>query len=144
MTVGALEPQFYRALLAGLGITETAPDREDPAQRDSLRQLLTEKFKERTQQEWCEVFDGTDACCWPVLPLTEAARHPHLVHRGTYVEHCGVLSPAPAPRFSVTPATLSSGPSIPGGQTVAALQAWGIQDVAGLLEAGVALRPEVS
>jgi alpha-methylacyl-CoA racemase len=138
MTVGALEPQFYEALLAGLGITANAPDRDDPAQREALRELLTEKFKERTQQEWCEVFDGTDACCWPVLPLTEAARHPQLVHRGTYVEHAGVLSPAPAPRFSATPATLGAGPSVPGGQTVAALQAWGIPDVPGLLEARVA------
>ena len=52
--------------------------------------------------EWTEVFDGTDACVAPVLPLTEAARHPHLAARGTYVERDGVLQPAPAPRFSRT------------------------------------------
>ena len=64
--------------------------------------MLDAAFKERTQAEWAELFDGTDACVAPVLPLTEAAEHPHLKARGTYVDRDGVLQPAPAPRFSRT------------------------------------------
>ncbi len=71
-----------------------------------------------------------------MLPLTEAAEHPHLKARGTYVERDGVLQPAPAPRFSRTEATLTSGPSVPGGQTREALLAWGIGDVEALIESG--------
>ncbi|HET6626301.1 MAG TPA: CaiB/BaiF CoA-transferase family protein [Nocardioidaceae bacterium] len=140
MAVGPLEPQFYAALLEGLGLTETAPDRRDPAQWPALREVLAERFRERTQAEWTAVFDGTDACCSPVLPMTEAAEHPHLVARGTYVTRDGLLQPAPAPRFSRTEATLGAGPSVPGGQSREALTAWGIEDVDALIESGAVVQ----
>jgi alpha-methylacyl-CoA racemase len=140
MSVGPLEPQFYDALLEGLGLADTAPDRDDPAQWPALRELLTRRFLERTQAEWTAVFDGSDACCAPVLPLTEAAGHPHLAARGTYVDRDGVLQPAPAPRFSRTGATLSSGPTAPGQHTREALTAWGIEDVDALLASGAAVQ----
>ncbi|MGZ6878267.1 MAG: CoA transferase, partial [Nocardioidaceae bacterium] len=57
--------------------------------------------------------------------------------RGTYVARDGVLQPAPAPRFSRTEATLTTGPSRPGGDSVAALEAWGVADVEALVAAGV-------
>jgi alpha-methylacyl-CoA racemase len=136
MSVGALEPQFYDALLRGLELEGDVPDRGDLAQWPALRETLAARFKERTQAEWTEVFDGSDACCAPVLPLTEAARHPHLVARGTYVDRDGVLQPAPAPRFSRTEATLTTGPSVPGGQSRAALLAWGVDGVDALIESG--------
>ncbi len=139
MSVGALEPQFYAVLVEKLDLAD-APDRNDLAQWPALKEALAARFKERTQAEWAEVFDGTDACVAPVLPLTEAAEHPHLKARGTYVERDGVLQPAPAPRFSRTQATLSTGPSVPGGQTREALTAWGIADVDALLASGAAVQ----
>ena len=72
--------------------------------------------------------------------MTEAAAHPHLAARGTYVERDGVLQPAPAPRFSRTGATLTTGPSVPGGQTREALAAWGVADVDALIESGAAVQ----
>lgn len=102
VSVGALEPQFYAELLTRLEI-EDAPDRNDPSNFPALRELFTETFKQRTQAEWAEVFDGTDACVAPIVPLGEADAHPHLAARGTFVEHGGVVQPAPAPRFSRTP-----------------------------------------
>jgi alpha-methylacyl-CoA racemase len=140
MSVGALEPQFYAVLLDRLGLTDAAPDRDDPAQWPALRELFERRFRERTQAEWTAVFDGTDACCAPVLPLTEAAAHPHLQARGTYVDRDGVLQPAPAPRFSRTGATLTTGPTAPGGQTREALTAWGIGDVDALIASGAAVQ----
>ncbi len=140
MSVGALEPQFYEALLDGLGLTDDAPDRWDLAQWPALREALASRFKQRTQAEWAEVFDGTDACCAPVLPLTEAAEHPHLVARGTYVERDGIRQPAPAPRFSRTEATLTTGPSVAGGQSREALAAWGIVDVDALIAEGAVIQ----
>jgi alpha-methylacyl-CoA racemase len=139
MSVGALEPRFYALLLDKLGLTD-APDRDDVSQWPALRDALTERFREKTQAEWAEVFDGTDACCAPVLTPSEAARHPHLRARGTYVEHEGLRQPAPAPRFSRTEATLTTGPSVPGGSTREALQAWGIGDIDQLIESGAAVQ----
>jgi alpha-methylacyl-CoA racemase len=139
MSVGALEPQFYSALLEGLELVDV-PDRADLGQWPALRRMLADRFKQRTQAEWAEVFDGTDACCAPVLPLSEAAEHPHLKARGTYVDHAGVLQPAPAPRFSRTAGTLTTGPTVPGGQTREALTAWGVEDVEALIESGAAVQ----
>lgn len=137
MAVGAIEPQFYAELLEGLGLVETAPDRSDPGNWAALREAIAARFRQRTQQEWTGVFEGTDACVSPVLPLTEASRHPHLAARHTYVDRGGVVQPAPAPRFSRTPAALGSPPSLPGQHSREALQAWGVEDIDQLVADGV-------
>ena len=137
MSVGALEPQFYAELVRLLEI-EDAPDRYDAAQAGELRRIITERFKERTQAEWVEVFEGTDACVAGIIPLTEAAEHPHMKARGTLVHHDGMLQPAPAPRFSRTPATIPPVADTVGGSTREALTAWGIADVDALIESGAA------
>lgn len=139
MSVGALEPQFYAVLVDLLDLADL-PSRDDLAQWPAIKDAFTRRFKERTQAEWTEVFDGTDACVAPVLPLTEAAEHPHLKARRTYVDRDGVLQPAPAPRFSRTEATLTTGPSAPGGQTREALTAWGVADVDALIDSGAAVQ----
>jgi alpha-methylacyl-CoA racemase len=138
MAVGALEPQFYEELVKGLGLAGELPDRYDVARHDELRRAIAGRFLERTQAEWRQVFEGTDACCTPILPMTEAAEHPHLKARGTYVARDGLLQPAPAPRFSRTEPSLTTGPSVPGGQTREALAAWGVADVDALIESGAA------
>ena len=56
------------------------------------------------------VFEGSDACVAPVLSLREAPRHPHLAARGTFTDHGGITQPAPAPRFSATPAAVTRRP----------------------------------
>ncbi|KAF3931916.1 hypothetical protein ABW20_dc0100584 [Dactylellina cionopaga] len=70
---GALEPQFFAALLKGLGLTKSdlPGAREDPSIWPGLRQLFTTMFKSKTRAEWERIFDGTDACCTPVLTQTE-------------------------------------------------------------------------
>ena len=140
MAVGSLEPKFYDELVKGLGLAGEIPDRYDFARHGELRETIAARFRERTQAEWAEVFDGTDACCTPILPLTEAAEHPHLKARETYVTRDGILQPAPAPRFSRTAPTLSTGPSVPGGLSRAALEAWGIEDVDALIESGAVVQ----
>ncbi|MGN0065267.1 MAG: CaiB/BaiF CoA transferase family protein [Nocardioides sp.] len=141
MSVGALEPQFYEAFLDLLEIRDTAPDRYDPANYDELRRVITEKFLSRTQAEWIELFEGTEACVAGIIPMAEAVKHPHLVARGTFVERDGQVQPAPAPRFSRTEATLGLAPApTPGADTRAALTAWGVADVDGLVERGAAVQ----
>jgi alpha-methylacyl-CoA racemase len=140
MSVGALEPQFYAEFVRLLGIEDTAPDRYDAEQADALRKLIAETFRQRTQAEWVEVFEGTDACVAGILPLTEAAEHPHMKARGTLVQHDGYLQPAPAPRFSRTGATIGRRAESAGDSTREALAAWGVDDVDALIASGAAVQ----
>jgi alpha-methylacyl-CoA racemase len=110
VAVGAIEPQFYAALLNGLGLTE---DRDFAHQLDRfawprMRERLAGIFATRGRDEWAEVFAGTDACVTPVLSLTEAPQHPHNSARGTFADG-QMLQANPAPRFSATPL----GPPVP-------------------------------
>jgi alpha-methylacyl-CoA racemase len=138
MAVGALEPKFYQEFVRLLGIEAAAPDRDDPRTWPELRKVLAETFATRTRAEWTAVFDGTDSCVAPVLP--PGADHPHLVARGTFVEHHGVRQPAPAPRFGRTPTSLGEPPARPGQDTRAALTDWGIDDVDELIASGAAVQ----
>ncbi|OBI97609.1 CaiB/BaiF CoA transferase family protein [Mycobacterium asiaticum] len=105
MAVGAIEPQFFAALLAGLGLSpEEVPNQLDLTAFPRMRELFTEKFASRTRDEWTEVFAGADACVTPVLTWSEAAVDAHLRGRSTVITAHGVDQAAPAPRFSRTPA----------------------------------------
>jgi alpha-methylacyl-CoA racemase len=120
---------------------EDAPDRYDFDQSPALRRRIAETFATRTQAEWSEVFEGTDACVAPILPLSEAMEHPHMAAREVFVDRDGVRQPQPAPRFSRTTASLSAPPPLePGIDTRVALAAWGITDVDGLIDRGVAVQ----
>lgn len=130
VAVGAMEPGFWNVLLIGLDLHDdlTLPDQNDQSRWPELRQRLTERFLTRTRDEWATIFEGADACVAPVLTMGEAPSHPHHVARGTFAEVNGVVQPAPAPRFSRTPATLSRPPQLAGANTEEVLAAWGIDD----------------
>jgi alpha-methylacyl-CoA racemase len=104
VAVGALEPPFYAALLAGLGLADAdLPGQHDRAGWPVLRSRFAEVFATRTRDEWSSVFAGTDACVAPVLSPSEAPGHPHNRARNAFVEVGGIVQPAPAPRFGRTP-----------------------------------------
>jgi alpha-methylacyl-CoA racemase len=104
VAVGALEPQFYAALLAKLGLDEDASlaAHLDPATWPAIRERFTAKFAERSRDEWHELFADSDCCVAPVLSMREAREDGHNRDRGIFVEVGGMPQPAPAPRFSVT------------------------------------------
>jgi alpha-methylacyl-CoA racemase len=115
IAVGALEPDFYREFVSRLGVDLSGwPDQNDRAHWPRLRELIATAFAARTRAEWAQIYEGTDACVTPVLTFDEAAEHPHNRDRGIYQRVDGTLHPAPAPRFSRTPAqpvrTPKSGP----------------------------------
>lgn len=105
VAVGAIEPQFYAQLLAGLGLAaEDLPEQGDRSGHPAMHRLFAERFAARTRDEWARIFAGTDACVTPVLTWQEAADNAHLRARATMVTAHGVDQAAPAPRFSRTPA----------------------------------------
>lgn len=141
MSVGALEPQFYAEFARLLELPEDAPGQFDLDRFDELRTLIADRFATRSQAEWVEVFEGTDACVAGILPLSEAMDHPHMAGREVFVEHEGIRQPAPAPRFSRTGASLGLPPAPQAGaHTRDALVAWGVDGVDDLLASGAAVQ----
>jgi alpha-methylacyl-CoA racemase len=107
ISIGSIEPQFYALLRQHAGLSDQAFEGQmDCGAWPSLKQKLTEVFKTKTRDEWCEIMQGTDVCFAPVLDLHEAPRHPHLAARKTFIERHGAIQPAPAPRFSRTPSSI--------------------------------------
>jgi len=63
-----------------------------------------------------------------VLELSEVADHPHNAARKTFIDVAGITQPAPAPRFSQTPANVQRPPAHPGQHTLEVLAGWGWTD----------------
>lgn len=103
VAVGPIEPQFHAELLTRLGLDPADFPQDDRADWPRQRRRLAEVFRQRTRDEWVEVFADSDACVAPVLAPDEAPHHPHLQARGTFVAADGGWQPAPAPRLSRTP-----------------------------------------
>ena len=111
MAVGAIEPQFFAALVDGLGLSDdpSMPDQHDQGRWPELRDRLGRAFRTRTRDEWTELFRERDACVAPVLDVLEAVEHPHNVARVTFLDVAGAPHPAPAPRFDRTPTAPTAG-----------------------------------
>lgn len=104
IAVGAIEPPCYAALCAGLGIPEFRYPQYDRACWAAMAREFSERFASRTRDQWAAAFRGTMACVTPVLALAEAPRDPHHVSRRAFLSEGGAPQPAPAPRFSASPA----------------------------------------
>lgn len=126
VSIGSIEPQFYALLKQHAGLTdEEFGNQNDQAQWPAMKEKLSSVMKQKTQQQWCDIMEGTDVCFAPVLRFTDAPSHPANVARNTYVEVDGVTQPAPAPRFSRTPSQVRHGPHAVGADTDEVLSAMG-------------------
>ena len=138
--IGSIEPQFYALLVEKSGVdAERFADQMNAGKWQDYKAELTEVFKQKTRDEWCESMEGTDVCFAPVLSIFEAPDHPHNKARGTFVELDGVMQPAPAPRFSRTAAEISGPARVPGEDTAAVLAdaGFGESEIAELVSGGV-------
>jgi alpha-methylacyl-CoA racemase len=125
-------------LLETLGLDAADVPQWDRDQWPESKAKLGDIFRSRTRDEWCAAFDGVDACVTPVLTPIEAPSHPHAVARGAFLDVDGVPQPAPAPRFSRTPATVASRPTHAGDDTTDVLGVAGFDDgeIAALYDQG--------
>ena len=125
VAVGAIEPQFYAALLAGLGLDQAdLPAQHDRTSWPATRDRFAAIFATRARDDWSAVFAGTDACVPPVLSLAEAPAHPHLAARQSLVELGGVVQAAVAPRFSRSVPGEPADPPEPGADIEAVFRDW--------------------
>ena len=101
LSIGSIEPQFYALLMEKAELDpEVFGQQMNPAQWADKGEMLSKVIKQKTRDQWNEIFAGTDACVAPVLDFTEAPMHEHNKARATYISLNGVTQPAPAPRFA--------------------------------------------
>ena len=102
ISVGALEPHFYKLLLQKIGASDDPQFARQfdipswPGQKEAFKTL----FASKTQQQWCDLLEGSDACFAPVLNPDQAAAHPHMRDRGVYFTNNDHLQAHAAPRFT--------------------------------------------
>jgi alpha-methylacyl-CoA racemase len=119
--IGALEPQFFAALIGKLQIPASEfPNHNDRGCWAAMRARFEQIFQAQPQAHWCELLQNTDACFAPVLSMSEAVTHPHNVARGTFTTRSEIVQPAPAPRFSRTPSAIQGS----GKADLETLRAW--------------------
>ncbi|MGY2845290.1 alpha-methylacyl-CoA racemase [Bradyrhizobium sp. USDA 4509] len=140
MAVGAVEQRFYAELVDKLGLADAElPEQYDRGGWPALRNAFARAFLGKTRDEWCAIFNDSDACVTPVLGFSEAPHHPHNRARGNFIEVAGIVQPAPAPRFLGTPSEPPKPAPRRGEHGAAALRQWGFgaSDVSRLRELGV-------
>lgn len=138
LSVGAIEPQFYALLLEKAAITDLSFRAQwDREQWPELKVKLATVLLKKTRDEWCTIFEGTDACVAPVLDMDEAPNHPHNRSRNTFIEINGVTQPAPVPHFSRTTLATPTAPCA-GGDSATVLADWGFgaDEITGLRALG--------
>lgn len=126
VAVGAVEPQFFRALVETLDVEVDLAHQGDRERWPAIRDLFAEAFSRKTRDEWVTHFEGVDACFSPVLTLAEAASDPQLIARDAIRVRDGVSQPTPSPKFSSTPGEVGHAPRPPGTDTRSALADWGV------------------
>ena len=147
ISLGSIEPQFYSLLVEKAGLD---PDKFS-AQMDSskwgeFKAELTNVFKTKTRDEWCDIMEGSDVCFAPVLALDEVHKHPHNIARNSFIDIDGVIQPAPAPRFSRSEVAVSHGSRLAGEDSIVVLQEAGLGDaeIKELISSGAVVSSQAS
>jgi alpha-methylacyl-CoA racemase len=123
VSIGSIETRFYEELLQKLAVPDLG--QHDRKHWPEMKALFAKTFKTRTRDEWCKVFEGSDACFAPVLSWSEARRDAHNLARKGFINMKDVEQPAPAPRFSRTPGKVQRAPPERGEGGRQALADWG-------------------
>lgn len=125
LAVGAIEPQFYRAFLQGMGL-DADPEFGEQWARErwpALKAKIAARLREKNRDAWMAIF-SSEACVAPVLSPAEVEYHPQNAARGTYFREGDVLQPGTAPRFSRTPGAVAAPPPERGADTEAVFREW--------------------
>jgi alpha-methylacyl-CoA racemase len=111
VSLGALEPKFWRAFCTAAGRPDWEPRHRDRLPQTELIEQVAGMFRGLTLAQCEEQFGNIDCCCAPVLDLAEALDSPHVRARGlVHRTAAGELQPLfpvvidserPTPRASI-------------------------------------------
>ncbi|TIQ36607.1 MAG: CoA transferase [Mesorhizobium sp.] len=129
VAVGCLEPQFFAEFAELLPLDRRfVGSQYDRTSWPEMRAAIAAKIRDRTRDEWADVFGPTDACVAPVLSLAEAGKHAHNRARQSFVRSNRLDRPAPSPRFSQASQTLAGAPTAADRQPASVLARFGINE----------------
>lgn len=127
LAVAPIEPQFRKRMFELMEL-DFEPNELglDEAIWPALDAKLRTAFATRDRDAWVELLGDVDTCVTPVLSMAEVPDHPHAVARGSFLPAPGGgVQPAPAPRFSTTPAADPAPPPPYGADTDSVLDGLG-------------------
>jgi alpha-methylacyl-CoA racemase len=129
IALGAIEPQFYARFRDICGLRDPLFDEQMNKQKwPAQKRALADTFRTHTRDEWVALLCSYDTCVSPVLDWDEAIANSHNAARGTFVTIDDVTQPAPAPRFSRTPAAIPRSARVSGNDTKMILRKWGLAE----------------
>ena len=112
--IACIEPQFYKLFVDTLNLGEEFADQNNQNNWPSLKKYLDGIFSTKTQDQWCDIFQGSDICFAPVLDFIQATNYLANQARQVYINVDNLTQPSPAPRFSRTASTIKHGGHSPG------------------------------
>lgn len=139
VSIGAMEPKFYANLVRELGLDPAElPEQYDESSWPDMKERFAAIFRTRSRDEWSARLESAEICFAPVLDLDEARSFEQNRERGVFVEHDGIVQPAPAPRFDRTPSEIAGPAPAPGEHTSDGLSDWGFStgELSGLTASG--------
>jgi alpha-methylacyl-CoA racemase len=112
VSLGALEPKFWKAFCSGVGLdsdmTAMIPGDHQPA----LKQKLAAIFATRTRDEWTAFNTEHDCCLEPVLDPRELQNDEHLRARNLFVKQQTPWGESTQLRMPVAPPAESPAPAM--------------------------------
>ncbi|MFH1481125.1 MAG: CaiB/BaiF CoA-transferase family protein [Pseudomonadota bacterium] len=82
LAVGAIEDQFWQNLCDLLGVDDPRVRYHDMENSELAIDVLSEKFRNKTSQEWATILEGKDVLCNLVRDFKAAVSDPHFQIRG--------------------------------------------------------------
>lgn len=109
LSVGALEPKFWRTFCEGIERPDLISLLDAPQEKQvELRKTIQQEIGQKTLAEWNVIFEKIDACVSPVLTLDEMIEDPQVKARDMLVTYEGQRQIANPIKLSETPAKIYS------------------------------------
>ncbi|MFM7068290.1 MAG: CoA transferase, partial [Actinomycetes bacterium] len=86
LSVGAIEPQFWKNFCELVGLSQHAGSQLDDDAQDQIRADVAAVLATRTRDEWVDLLGPADTCVAPVNTVAEAVADPQTVARGLVVD----------------------------------------------------------
>lgn len=104
LTVGALEPQFWKLVCEGVGLADHARSQWSRRKQPAMSADFERVFKTKSRAEWLDILGPLDACVTPVQSLTEVLADPQIRSRQAFApqktERGTFLSPTFLPQLT--------------------------------------------
>ncbi len=85
VSVGAIEPHFFRNLCRLLALEQFSGSQYDLTRQADMKAAFTRVFLTRSRDQWTERLATEDTCMAPVLSIAEVAADPHYRARSSFM-----------------------------------------------------------